>query len=155
MGEGLGGGSGAGAARSGGEGKPGSAREILVQGRRLLSSPAPRVTNKFVITESEAWFLPLEEGEAAPPPLAKMLRAVFGDQFDDEDFVEELDAQLEDGRMLLGYVQKGGKVKVHPLMDAPSPSVRARLREVFGREVEEIGDDPAGGSAHPGAEGEQ
>lgn len=151
--EGLSGGSGAGAARGGGEGEPGSAREILVQGRKLLSSPAPGATNKFVITEAEAWFLPLEEGETAPPALAEVLLAVFGGELGNEDFVEELDARLEDGRILLGYVLKGGKVEVHCFVSTPNPATHARLREVLGREVEEIGDDPIGGSARPDAEG--
>lgn len=119
---------------------------------RLQEAPIPCRENKFVITDTEVWFLPLEEGETDPPLLAEVLLAVFGDQLDDEAFVEELDARLEDGRMLLGYVLKCGSVEVHSLVDDPSPAVRARLRELFGREVEGIEDAPTGGSARPGAE---
>jgi len=139
----LGGGSGAGAARSGAKGETGSTREILVRGRRLLGSPVPGVTNKFVITEAEAWFLLLEEGETAPPPLAEVVQVVLGENFHDED----LDAKVDDGRVMLGYVREGGEVEVHTLLDEPSPAVRAKLREVFGREVEGMESDPAGGDA--------
>ncbi len=133
----------------------GAMREILVRGRRLSGGPKPGVTNKFVITEAEAWFLPLVEGEAAPPPLAEMLLAIFGEALEDEEFVDDADARLEDGRLLLGYMREAGAIEIHSLLDAPGPAARARIREVFGREFGMVGDDPTGEDAHPGPEGER
>ncbi|MDP9477985.1 MAG: hypothetical protein M3R38_20270 [Actinomycetota bacterium] len=133
----------------------GAAKEILVRGRRLLSGPTPGVTNKFVITEAEAWFLPLEKGEVAPPTLAEMLLAIFGEALEDEEFVDDADARLEDGRLLLGYMREGGAIEIHSLLDAPDPAARARIREVFGREFGMVGDDPVGEDARPGPEGKR
>ncbi len=132
-----------------------AAREVLVRGRRLLSGPTPGVTNKFVITEAEAWFLPLEEGEATPPTLAEMLLAVLDGDLEDDGFVEEVDARLEDGRLLLGYVRESGEVEIHSLVGAPNSAMRARIRDVFGCEVGTIGNEPAGEEEHPGPEGER
>jgi hypothetical protein len=133
----------------------GAAKEILVRGRRLLSGPTPGVTNKFVVTEDEAWFLPLEKGEATPPPLAEMLLAIFGEALEDEEFVDDADARLEDGSLLLGYMREGGAIEIHSLLDAPDPAARARIREVFGREFGMVGDDPVGEDARPGPEGKR
>ena len=131
-----------------------AAREIVVRGRRLLTGPTAGVTNKFVITEAEAWFLPFEDNTQAPR-LCEMLVAVLGKAFDNEEFSDELDARLEDGRLLLGYVRESGEVEIHSLVSAPGPAARARIREVFGREFGSVGDDPAGEDAHPGPEGER
>lgn len=133
----------------------GAAREILVRGRRLLSGPTPGVANKFFVTEAEAWFLPLEEGEATPPPLAEMLLAVLDGDLEDEGFVDDADARLEDGRLLLGYVREGGAIEIHSLVTAPGPAARARIREVFGREFGMVGDGPVGEDAHPDPKGER
>ncbi len=133
----------------------GAAREVLVRGRKLLSGPTPGVTNKFVITEAEAWFLPLGEGEATPPTLAEMLLAVLDGDLEDDGFVEEVDARLEDGRLLLGYMRETGEVEIHSLVAAPNPAARARIRDVFGPEVGRIGDDPAGKDVHLDAESDR
>ncbi len=132
----------------------GAAREILVRGRGLLNGPTPGVTNKFVVTEAEAWFLPLEDNTQAPT-LYEMLVAIFGEALEDEEFSDELDAQLEDGRLLLGYVRESGEVEIHSLLDAPGPAARARIRDVFGREFGMVGDDPADEDARLGPEGER
>ncbi len=113
------------------------------------------MTSKFVVTEAEAWFLPLEEGEATPTPLAEMLLAVLDGDLEDEEFVDDADARLEDGRLLLGYVRESGEVEIHSLLDAPGPAARARIRDVFGREFGMVGDDPADEDARPGPEGER
>ncbi len=132
----------------------GAAREILVRGRGLLNGPTPGVTNKFVVTEAEAWFLPLEDNTQAPT-LYEMLVAIFGEALEDEKFVDDADARLEDGRLLLGYMRESGAIEIHSLLDAPGPAARARIREVFGREFGMVGDDPVDEDAHPGPEGER
>ncbi len=129
-------------------------KERWIEGQRLRREPIAGRHNKFVINEDGAWFLPFEEGEVVPT-FAELLLAIFGEKLEDEGFVEDADARLEDGRLLLGYLRESGEVEIHSLLAAPSPAVRAKLREVLGSEVGRIGDDPADGGARPSAEGER
>ncbi|MDP9439216.1 MAG: hypothetical protein M3P49_10795 [Actinomycetota bacterium] len=125
-----------------------------VGGLRLHKEPVVGGQNKFVITEDEAWFLPFEDNTQAPR-LYEMLMAIFGEALDDEEFSDELDARLEDGSLLLGYVREGGAIEIHSLLDAPGPAAHARIREVFGREFGMVGDDPADEGVRLGPEGER
>lgn len=95
----------------------------------MRSEPKRNATNKFVITESGAWFVPVEEGV---PSLAEMLREIFGESLDAGEFAAKLDEKLEDGRVILGYVRKSGEVEIHSPLFVPHPKALRRLKEVFG-----------------------
>ncbi len=105
--------------------------EKSVGGHVMREEPERGAINKFVVTEREAWFLPVED-DGRKPTLAEMLRSIFGDKLDDEGFIERADAMLEDGRMILGYVRKSGEVEIHSPLFVPYPSALRRLKEVFG-----------------------
>lgn len=93
--------------------------------------PERGAINKFVVTEKEAWFLPVED-DKGEPALAEMIRAVFGEKLDDEGFVTLADEMLNDGRILLGYTRESGEVEIHSPLFVPYPSALRRLKEVYG-----------------------
>lgn len=108
--------------------------------RRGLREGSASGDEKFVITESEAWFFPLKESETDVPMLHEILLAITGLDAEDDAHMEDADAKLEDERWLLGYKHADGQVEIHTTADLQSPVVRARLREVFGHdEAEGIG----------------
>lgn len=97
----------------------------------------PGRKNKFVITGDEAWFLAFEDGSSVPS-LVEILVRVLGVDLADEGVVSGVDAKLEDGRILLGYVSEDGKdVSVHSLPERQGLPVRRRLTEVFGTKIGE------------------
>jgi hypothetical protein len=103
----------------------------------MRSEPDRNSASKFVVTEREAWFVSVE-GDGKTPTLAEMLRAIFGGKINDGEFVTRADGMLDDGRMILGYQRKGGKVEIHSPLFVPYPSALRRLKEVFG-DVEVVG----------------
>lgn len=103
----------------------------------MRSEPDRNSASKFVVTEREAWFIPVE-GNGRKPTLAEMLRAIFGGKLDDAEFIARADGLLDDGRMILGYQRKGGEVEIHSPLFVPYPSALRRLKEVFG-DVEVVG----------------
>ena len=108
------------------------AEEHLISMHRLHEVPLPGKENKFVITETEAWFVPFEDNSSAPL-LAEILVLVLHIDLADEEAVAEVGAKLEDGRILLGYISGEGRdISVHLLPGSHDVAVRSRLREVFG-----------------------
>lgn len=104
----------------------------MVDGQRLYREPVPGKENKFVITADEAWFLPFEDNARAPW-LIEILRVVADADLEDDQVVETLDRQLEEGSIIMGYVSKEtGKVSVHLPDEPASKIVRRRLDQVFG-----------------------
>ncbi len=78
--------------------------------------------------------MPFEDNTSAPPLVEILVQVLRIDLAD-----EEVDARLEDGRILLGYYasREGRDISVHSLPeshDVPVP-VRKRLKEVFGTEL--------------------
>lgn len=116
---------------------------LEVRGRRLFKEPAPGKRNKFVITEDEAWFLPIEDNAIAPR-LIELLTAVVGDDRPDEETVEALDRKLEDGLILMGYAsERAREVSIHsPTRNLDNESVRKRLDGVFGKGSWNVADVP-------------
>ncbi len=114
------------------------AGEFSVDGHELHEAPLPGRENKFVITETEAWFLPFEDNTRAPT-LHDMLAALV----DLED--EEVKRKFEDGRILVGYVSgKTREVAVDnwPIdPDSDDEVVKTRMREIFPRAEYFIGTD--------------
>ncbi len=95
----------------------------------------PGRKDKFVITDDEAWFLAFED-DLSVSPLVEILVRVFGIDLADEGVVSEVDAKLEDGRILLGYISEDGKdISVHSLPASHNVSVRRRLKEIFGTKL--------------------
>ncbi|MGH3088332.1 MAG: hypothetical protein ACRDSJ_13545 [Rubrobacteraceae bacterium] len=105
--------------------------EKSVGGHVMHEVPERGAINKFVVTEKEAWFLPVED-DKGEPALAEMIRAVFGEKLDDEGFVTLADEMLNDGRILLGYTRESGEVEIHSPLFVPYPSALRRLKEVYG-----------------------
>ncbi len=111
--------------------------EQMVGGHKLREVPFPGRKTKFMITDDEAWFLAFED-DASVPPLVEILVRVLGIDLADEGVVSEVDAKLEDGRILLGYVSEDGKdVFVRSLPDPHDVPVRRRLAEAFGTRFQE------------------
>lgn len=97
----------------------------------MRSEPDRNTVNKFVVTEREAWFLPVE-GEDMVPTLAEMLGAIFGEKLNNGEFAARADEMLGDGRLLLWYMRESGEVEIHSPLFVPHPSALRRLKEVFG-----------------------
>ncbi len=111
--------------------------ERTVGGHNLREVPFPGRKTKFMITDDEAWFLAFED-DASVPPLVEILVRVLDIDLADEGVVSEVDAKLEDGRILLGYVSEDGKdVSVRSLPERHDLPVRKRLTEVFGTKIGE------------------
>ncbi len=111
--------------------------EQTVGEHELREVPLPGRENKFVIKDDEAWFLAFED-DASVPPLVEILVRVLDIDLADEGVVSEVDAKLEDGRILLGYVSEDGKdVSVRSLPERHDLPVRKRLTEVFGTKIGE------------------
>lgn len=114
-------------------------REHSVVIHRLQEVPIPGRQNKFVITENEVWFLPIEDNVSATL-LAEILVQVLRIDLSDEEAVAEVDAKLEDGRILLGYVSREGRgIFAHSLPGSHNVSARRRLKEIFGTELSDAG----------------
>lgn len=85
-----------------------------------------------MITADAAWFLPFEDNAQAPW-LIEILRVVADADLEDDQVVEALDRQLEEGFIIMGYVSKEtDKVSVHLPDEPASKIVRRRLDQVFG-----------------------
>lgn len=102
-----------------------------VKGLRLYKQPVANERNKFVSTEDEAWFLPFEDKSVAPT-LGEILTAVV--DLSDPEIEKTYDQKIEDGLVVLGYVDKVSRqVSIH-LPDSPIPKdVKIRLDEVSGK----------------------
>lgn len=103
----------------------------MIKGYKIHESPVLGKLNKFVITEDQAWFLAMED--KAQLPFREILPEIF--DFSNEEAMDLVEAKLEDGQILLGYVTKEtGEVEVHtwPLdRDSGSETVKRRMREIF------------------------
>ncbi len=109
-------------------------KELRVRGLRLHEEPIADRHNKFVINEEGDWFLPFED-HANTPPLAEILIGVLRIDPSDEEGVAEVDARLQDERVLLGYVSgEVRNISVHSLPDSHDV-VRRRLMEVVGTKL--------------------
>ncbi len=104
------------------------ADERSVGGHRLRKAPVGGRDNKFVITASEAWFLPFEDNGSVP-----MLYEILAGVVDTSRETTERD--FDEGRILVGYVAKQTReVSIHNWPIEPggnTEAVKRRMREVF------------------------
>lgn len=109
-----------------------SADDFVIDDYPLSRDLVPGKENKFVIIEDEAWFLPFENNDKAPR-LIDILRAVTYEDFDDDQVVQAMEAQMENGVIIMGYVSKEtGDVSIHLPDVIDSEIVRRRLDADFG-----------------------
>lgn len=114
------------------------ADERSVGGHRLREAPVGGRDNKFVITASEAWFLPFEDNGSVP-----MLCEILAEVVDISR--ETTEREFEEGGILVGYVAKQTReVSIHnwPLNSGgDGEAVKKRVREVFPQAKHFVGVD--------------
>lgn len=101
-------------------------REIWVNGTKLESKPLDDHDNKFVITEDEAYFVPLVDA----PQFVEILSEIF--DLDDPSVFKDVEERLSEGRIILGRYSSKKILVDNPL--EPNEYVQKRIREVFGEE---------------------
>ncbi len=84
--------------------------------------------------------LPFEDNTSAPP-LVGILVQLFRLDFAPEEAVAEVDAGLEDGRILLGYhpSREGRDISVDSLPGSRNVPARGRRKEIFDTELSDAG----------------
>ncbi len=94
----------------------------------LHDKPVEHIENKFVVTEDKAYFLPYQDWSEVP----KFIE-ILGQVFDlDGQEHEEVEGQLSEGKIILGYYDPSTKeVDVHVPLE-PNDYVENRIKEVFG-----------------------
>ncbi len=102
-------------------------REIWVNGTKLRTKPVEDHDNKFVITEDEAYFVPLVDA----PQFVEILSAIF--DLDDPSVFKDVEERLSDGRIILGRYSR--EIFIDSPLE-PNEYVQKRLKEVFGEEGE-------------------
>lgn len=102
-------------------------REIWVNGRRLQTKPVEDHDNKFVITEDEAYFVPLVDS----PQFVEILAAIF--DLDDPSVFKDVEERLSEGKIILG--RYSSKIFIDNPLE-PNEYVQKRIKEVFGAEAE-------------------
>ncbi len=80
--------------------------------------------------------VPTVRGQRDCASLWRVLVRVLRIDLADEEFVAEVNAKLEHGRILVGYVSREGRdISVHSPPDSHDVPVRRRLTEVFGTKL--------------------
>ncbi len=109
---------------------------------RVYKAPVPGKENMFWILEDEHWFLPIEDRKTAPKFGGILLALTDAHNLSEEESYA-WDEKLEDGRFVMGYIDKDmWAVSVHlPSIEADDEgeavksNVENKLGEVFGRGV--------------------
>jgi hypothetical protein len=94
---------------------------------RLYDRPVEGQTNKFVITEDAAYFVPCQNNS---PAMVEILREAF--DLDDPRVHRDVDGRLFGGRIVLGYFEPATKEVVIQTPLEASRYVEKRIEEVFG-----------------------
>ncbi len=92
----------------------------------LHAHPVQGQKNKFVVTEEEAYFFPVALGDA--PRFVDILAQIFN--LNDPEVVKALDEEVENGKLILGYLEADGGLDIHVPLER-NEYVEKRLQEVF------------------------
>ena len=92
----------------------------------LHDHPVSGQKNKFVVTEEEAYFLPVLPDDA--PRFVDILVEVF--DLDNPEAVKVLDEKFDSGKLILGYLEADGELDLH-VPSNRSEYVNKRLKEVL------------------------
>ncbi len=94
---------------------------------QLHDHPVSGQKNKFVVTEEDAYFVPVASGEDAPR-FVDILAEVF--DLEDPEVVKALDEEDDNGKLILGYWEEDGGLDIHVPLEQ-SEYVNKRLQEVL------------------------
>lgn len=98
----------------------------------LQNHPVPGQKNKFVVTEEEAYFLPVLPDEDVPS-FADILAEVF--DLEDLEVMKALEEKDDNGTLILGYLEADGGLDIHVPLEQ-NEYVEKRSQEVFEAEIE-------------------
>ena len=97
----------------------------------LHDHPVRGQKNKFVVSEEEAYFLPVASDKAVPS-FVNILAEIF--DLEDPEVVKVLDKSFDGGKLILGYLEADGELDIHTPSEC-SEYVNKRLQEVFDAEL--------------------
>jgi hypothetical protein len=91
----------------------------------LYDHPVRGQKNKFVVSEEEAYFFPVEVGEDVPS-FVDILGEIF--DLEDPEVVKMLDEKFNSGKLILGYLEADGELDTHVPRSAASTGRRGCSR---------------------------
>ena len=94
----------------------------------LHDHPVSGQKNKFVVTEGEAYFLPVASDEDVAS-FADILAKAF--DLGNPEVEKMLDKMFDSGTLILGYLEANGGLDIHVPLEQ-SEYVNKRLQEVLG-----------------------
>lgn len=96
---------------------------------KIYDQPIDGYTNRFVITEDRAYFVPYSS-KADAPQMIDLLGEIF--DLDDPEVYREVDGKLFGGKIILGtYDPSNKEIIIHTPLEG-SEYVEKRIKEVFG-----------------------